>query len=110
MTCVVVSLNVPVAVNASLLRGAIERPVGVTVIDVTVAVLTVRVTGVVIDPTVAEIVVDPLVSALASPLLGPIVDTAVLEDVQAACPVRFLVLPSLNVPTAENCCAVFAAI
>ena len=113
MTCVVPSLNVPVAVKANLLPGAIERPVGVTVIAVTVALVTVRLTpgGVlVIEPTVAEIEVVPLVSPLARPLLGPMVAKAVLEEVQAACPVKFLVLPSLKVPTAENCCVVFAAI
>ena len=109
ITCVVPSLKVPVAVKPSLVPGAMERPVGVTVMEVTVAVLTVNVTDDVVVPTVAVIVVVPAVRALASPLLMPIVATPVFEDVQVACPVKFFVLPSLKVPNAENCCVVFAA-
>lgn len=108
-TCVVVSLKAAVAVSASFVPAAIDRPEGVTEIDVTVALVTVRGVEALLLPMVAVIVAEPAVRPLATPLAEPIVATAVLEEVQAACPVRFLVLPSLNVPTAANRSLVLAA-
>ena len=110
MTCVLPSLNCAVAVNPSLLPGAIECPDGVTVIVEAVAFVTVSVTDGVKVPIVAVIAVGPALIPLAKPFPTPIVATVVSEDVHVACPVRFLVLPSLNVPTAVNCCVVLRAI
>lgn len=85
------------------------RPEGVTVIDETVALVTVSAAVADFGPSVAVIVDMPGVRPLARPLPEPMVATAVVEELQATCPVRLRVLPSLNVPTAANCCVVLCA-
>lgn len=59
MTCVLESLNVPVAVNDSSVVGAMVRPVGVTEMETMVAVLTSSVVLPVTVPRVAVMVVVP---------------------------------------------------
>jgi len=83
MTCVLESLNRPVAVKASLVPGAIARPVGVTEIDRIVASLTSRVTELVAGPSVTVIIVVPGLRLFATPLAEPIVATVVFEEVHA---------------------------
>ena len=60
-----------------------------------------------VPPEVALIDVVPALLALAKPgTLGAfaIVATLALEELQCTTAVRSCVLPSLNVPVAENCC------
>lgn len=102
ITWVLESLNIPVAVNPNLLPGAIVREDGVTDIDAIVALLTFRLVEAIVDPRVAVIKVVPVATAFAVPLPAPIVATPVFDELQTTCPVRFLVPPSLNVPTALN--------
>jgi len=109
MFCVLESLNVPVAANDNFVPGAMVRPTGVTEMATRLALLTVSVTDAPTDPTVAVIVQLPGVRAFARPLPLPIFATPVSDDAQVAWPVRSCVLPSLKVPTAENCWLVVAA-
>lgn len=85
MSCVVSSLNLPVAPKVSLVPGWIVRPEGVTEMDTIVAFETCNVVEPLIEPTVAAMVVLPGVRALARPPL--IVATAVLDELQEACAV-----------------------
>jgi len=59
MTCVLESLNVPVAVNDSSVVGAMVRPVGVTEMETMVAVVTSSVVVPTVVPRVAVMVVVP---------------------------------------------------
>jgi hypothetical protein len=100
--CVLLSLNFPVALNASFVPGAIDLPKGVTVIETTVAFVTVSDTVGVKEPNVAVIVVGPAASPFAMPFEGPIVALVVSEDVHADWVVRLRVPPSLKVPVAVS--------
>ena len=64
---------------------------------------TCKVVDAVTVPDEAVMVVLPDATPCARPLVV-IVATAVLEDVHVTEEVTSLVVPSLNVPTAENCC------
>jgi hypothetical protein len=101
--CVLLSLNVPVAVNCWVRPLAIEGFAGVTVIDCNVAAVTVRVVEPVIDPDLALIEEVPAATVVASPA-ALMVATVVVAEVQVTLLVRFCVLLSLNVPVAVNCC------
>lgn len=59
ITCVLESLNVPVAVNDNSVPGAMVRPVGVTEMDTMVALETSRDVEPMIEPRVALMVVVP---------------------------------------------------
>src|SRR5271154_2212639 len=108
-TCVLESLNVPVAVNASSVPGAMVRPVGETEIDVTVAFVTSSVVVPLIVPKVAVMVAAGMgARPLASPPV-PMGASVVLDEVHVTSVVKLCVLPSLNVPVAENCSVVFCA-
>jgi hypothetical protein len=108
-TCVLESLNVPVAVNANSVPGAMVWPVGETDIDVMVAFVTSSVVVPLTVPRVAVMVApDSGATPLASPLALPMGASALLED-QVTSVVRLCVLPSLKVPVAENCWVVFCA-
>jgi len=86
MTCLVLSLNKPIAAKANLVPAAIVRLEGVTVMDTIVAFVTSSVVEPLMEPSVAVMVVVPGVRALARPLM-PILATAVLEEVHETCPV-----------------------
>ena len=101
--CVVPSVNVPVAVNCCVSPLATRRVAGVTAIDASTAAVTVSVVVPLTLPEVAVIVVEPVASAEARPVMQ-IVATATFDEVQATVPVRFWVVPSVNVPVAVNCC------
>src|SRR5689334_9466080 len=78
-----------------------------------VLVSTVKVVEPLMEFMVAEIVVVPLATAFASPwepLVLLIVATPVLLEPQVAEEVRLLVVPSLYVPIAVNCCVLPMAI
>jgi hypothetical protein len=108
-TCVLESLNVPVAVNCNWVAGAMVRPEGETDINVIVAFVTSSTVEPGIPPRVAEMVELPGVSPLANPLLPPTVAAAVLEELHVTRAVKLCVLPSVKVPVAENCSLVFCA-
>lgn len=110
MFCVLASLNVPVAAKDSFVPGAMVRPTGVTEIDIRVAPVTVRLTDAVAEPIVAVIFAAPGASPFAKPLALPTFATPASDEVHVDCAVKSRVLPSLNVPIAENCWLVVAAI
>lgn len=110
MVCVLASLNVPVAPKESVVAGAMVRPTGVTEIDVRVALVTESVDDAADEPSVAVIVAEPGVRPRASPLELPTFAMPVSDEVHVDCAVRSWVLPSLNVPIAESCWLVVAAI
>jgi copper chaperone CopZ len=93
-----------VAVNCSVVPGAIEGVAGVTAIDTSVAAVTVRVTDPLTEPDVAVIVVVPCATLVASPVVEAMVAPVGSFELHCTVPVMFCVLPSLNVPVAVNCC------
>jgi hypothetical protein len=101
--CVLLSLNVPVAVNCWVRPLAIEGFAGVTAIDCKVAALTVRTVEPEIAPEVAEMVEEPTLAPVASPV-ALMVATVGVAALHVTLPVKFCVLLSLNVPVAVNCC------
>jgi hypothetical protein len=100
--CVLLSLNVPVAVNCCVNPLATEGFAGVTAIETSVGEVTVSTVDPVMDPDFAEIVEVPAVSAVANPV-PLIVATEVVAELQVTLFVRFCVLLSLKVPIAVNC-------
>ena len=82
------------AVNCAVVAVAMVGVAGVTAIDTNVAAVTVRVVPPEIDPLAAEIVELPGEAEVArpcEPLALLIVATAVLEEDQVTCVVRFWV-------------------
>ena len=100
--CVLPSLNVPVAVNCTLVPFAIDVLGELIVIDCRVAAVTVRANVLEVIPfCVAVMLLDPIAAPVAKPVVF-ILTVAVLELPQTAVLVRFCVLPSVNVPVAVN--------
>lgn len=100
--CVVPSVNVPVAVNWSVVPLAIDVFVAVMVIDCKVAAVTVSAIAFEVTPLwVAVILVEPVPAPVASPVVL-IVAAAAFDELQVAEFVRFCVVPSVNVPVAVN--------
>ena len=104
-TCVVLSENVPVAVNCCVDPVMREETRGATAIDLNVAGVTVNVVDPDLFPNVAVIVVDPTTTGVANPfepaaLLIAAMDAA--EETQVTAVVRFCVEPSVYVPVAVN--------
>ncbi len=97
------SLNVPVAVNCCVSPAATDGLTGVTAIDCSMAAVTVSVVVPLMAPDVAVTVVVPTATPVARPLVL-IVAVEVADELHVAVPVRFMVVPSLNVPVAVNCC------
>ena len=100
--CVLPSLNVPVAVNWSVVPLAIEALDALMVIDCSTAAVTVS--AIVFDVTplcAALIVAEPTLFAVAKPD-ALAVATVEFEEDQLTEVVRFCALPSLNVPVAVN--------
>lgn len=98
---VVPSVNVPVAVNGSVNPLAMLGFDGVTAIELTTAAVTDNVVLPLKLPTDAEMVDEPMPRAEARPPLE-MVATAVFDEAHVATPVRFSVVPSVNVPVAVN--------
>lgn len=101
ISCVVPSLNDPVAVNCCVLPSVTEGFAGVIAIDVNVPEPTVSVVVPVMPDAVAEIVTVPVFFPWASP--DPRIEAMFgFEDFQLR-PLRFAaVLPSLKIPVAVN--------
>lgn len=101
-SCVVPSVNVPVAVNWSVVPFAIEVLGAVIVIDCRVAAVTVSAIAFELIPfCVAAMLLEPTPAAVTNPPVL-IVATAVLDEVHVTELVRFCIEPSLNVPVAVN--------
>ena len=93
----VVSENVPVAVNCCRTPSGIEEFAGVTAIDTRVALVTVSVAVPEIEPNVAVIVVGPTAKPSAVPFVGTVslIEAWVgTDEVQVTLLVMFCVLPS----------------
>lgn len=103
--CVLPSLKVPVAVNRWLVPGAMVVLFGATEMDVMVAAVTLRLVLALCEPKVTLIVVGPTLLETAIPLPGPIVATAVFDEVQVTpfVIVTSSVLPSFKVAVAIIC-------
>jgi hypothetical protein len=104
-SCVVPSLNVPVAVNCWVAFIAIDMLAGMTAMDVSVAIpdVTVSVVEPLTVPLAAEIVVVPAATPVARPV-AEIVAVAIVDEVQVAVAEMSFVVPSLIVAVAVNCC------
>ena len=101
MSCVLLSLKVPVATNCCVLPAAAVGATGVTARDTRVPVPTVRVVLPVTPEAVAEIVAVPPFLPCARP--EPRSDAMLgLDDFHETPPRLLAVLPSLNVPLALN--------
>ena len=100
--CVLPSLNVPVAVNCTLVPFAIEELLALIVMDCRVMPLTVRAMAFDVIPlSVAVMLEVPAATPVArAPAL--IAATDVLEEFHVTERVTSLVEPSLNVPIAAN--------
>jgi hypothetical protein len=94
MSCVLPSLEVPVAMNCCVVPLAMEGLAGVTAMEVSTAGPTVRVVEPVTEPEVAEMVEVPTPAPEATPV-AEIVATEVLEETQVTAEVRSVVVPSL---------------
>ena len=94
MSWVVLSLNVPVAVNCRVPLTASDELAGVTAIETSVGAVTVRTVEPLIDPDVALIVDVPMATPVARPELL-IVAVAVVSEAQVTELVMFCVLLSL---------------
>jgi hypothetical protein len=113
---VVLSENVPTALNCNSTPRGIEGFAGVTAMEVTVALVTVSVavpeTGPEGEVPVAVIVVVPAIKPKTVPFVGivSLMEATVGEDeVQFTVLVMFCVLPSAKVPVAVKEVAVVAA-
>jgi hypothetical protein len=96
--CVLPSVNVPVAVNCSVVPSAIDGVAGVTAMETSVAAVTVSVVDPLMEPVVAVIVAVPSPTPLANPCVGAavlIVATAGVAELHCTVSVMFCVLPSV---------------
>lgn len=110
-SCLVLPVNVPVAVNCTVVPMGIVVLVGVVAIDTSKAGVTVSVAddeGT--ESIVAVIVVVPMSTAVARPFepgVSLTVATAVVDVAQVANDVTSCMLqPPVNVPMAVNCCVI----
>ena len=95
------------AVSCCVAPNAMDGSTGVSVTEVNAGAVTVSVAVPLIAPEVALIVVEPCPTLVARPWLPAallIVATLAMLDAQVTEPVRFCVLPLVNVPVAANCC------
>ena len=104
MSCVVVSLNVPVAVNCLVASSGMVELAGAMASETRVALLTVTEAVPEIDPEVAVTVDVPATIAVPSPVELTVRTFCALDDHWTDG--RTWVLPSSNVPVAVNCCSV----
>ena len=104
ISCVLLSLYVPVTVNCWVEPTTIVELAGVIVMEVNVtgAVIVRTATLLVTLLSIAVTLALPAPTADVRPL-EPIVATPVFPDIQPTVPVRFCVLASLYVPVAVNC-------
>ncbi len=101
-SCVVPSVNVPVAVNCCVVPKAIAAVGGLIAIDTSAAAVTVNTVELLTVPDLAVRFAVPMPMLCASPALL-IVAVEGVSDVHVAVLVRFCVVPSVKVPVAVNC-------
>ena len=104
--CVVLSENVPVAVNCCVDPVAREAIRGVTAIESNVAGVTVNRVDPDLFPNVAVSVADPTATGVANPFEPAALLMAAIDDAdepQVTAVVRFCVEPSEYVPVTVNC-------
>lgn len=99
-SCVLLSLNAPVAANCLVVPTAMLELAGLTAIDISVAPVTVRVAVPLTEPLVAEIVVLPMVKLVAFPFTSTVATE--VEDEAHVTDVKTCVLPSSKLPVALN--------
>jgi hypothetical protein len=102
MSCVLASVNVPVALNGSAVPRAIDELAGVIAMETKAAAPTVSVVDPLTPAEVACMVVLPCPTPLASPA-AVTVATDVRDELQEEELVTSCVLPSEKVPVAVNC-------
>jgi hypothetical protein len=105
-SCVVLSENIPVAVNCWVVPRAMLGLVGVTSMETRNAGVTVRAVEPEMPPEVAVIVAVPTATGVALPLetaASLIAATDVADELQVTEAVRSCVVLSENVPVAVNC-------
>jgi hypothetical protein len=98
-SCVLPSLNVPVAVNGSVVAAAIVGFAGLIAMETRVAAVTVSTVEPLTEPAVAATVVWPRPTPLATPPPEMVATVGALE-LQVTAVVKSCVLPSLKVPVA----------
>jgi len=106
-SCVLLSLNVPVAVNCLVVPTAMLEFAGVTAIETRLAPVIVSDAVPVTEPELAVIVATPVPTLVARP-----VESAVAmdeDDEDQVTDWSHCVLPSSKFPTAVNCCVVPSA-
>lgn len=108
MFCVLLSLNVPVAVNCEVVPVDIDPFAGVTASDTRLALVTVRDAVPVTEPDATVMVEVPAPRLVANPFES--IDATALEPENQITDVNCCVLPSSKFPTAVNCCVVPSAI
>ena len=101
ISCVLLSLKDPLAVNCLVVPTDMVELAGVTEIETRLAAVTVSAAVPVTDPEVALIVVVPVPRLAARPELSTIATEVDVEDQVTA--VSSCVLPSSKLPTALNC-------
>ena len=101
MSCVLLSLKVPVAVNCLAVPTAMLEFAGVTAIETKVAPLTVTLALPVTEPEMAEIVACPADNALTRP--EELTEALLVAEDDQVTEVSNCVLPSSKVPVAVNC-------
>src|SRR5712664_4056692 len=107
-SCVVPSVNAPVAVNCCGLPRATVASGGLIAIDTRAAAVTVSMVELLMVPELAVTVAVPVPMLCASTALL-IVAVETVSDDQVAVLVRSCVLPSVNVPVTVNGCVVPSA-
>lgn len=96
ISCVLLSLKVPVAVNCLVVLVGIVEFAGVTAMETKVAAATVRDAIPLTDPDVAVIVVVPVPTLVASPVVSMVATPVEEEDQDNE--VNSCVLPSSKLP------------
>jgi hypothetical protein len=100
-SCVLLSLNVPVAVNCRTAPTTMVEFAGVTVSDASVAAVTVREAVPLTVPDVDVMVAVPVPMPVAIPL--PSIAATLVEEEDQVTEGSGCVLPSSKFPTALNC-------
>ena len=103
-SCVLPSVNVPVALKVVVVSAAIDAVDGTTAIVTKFGGATVNVVALLTPSKLAETVEVPCPTVVASPE-GETVAAAALELFHTTNAVKSLALPSLYLPVAWNCCA-----
>ena len=101
MSCVLLSSNIPVAVNCRVVSTLMLELAGVTAIETKVAAVTVRDAVPLTAPEVAVIVAEPVPVLVASPEL--LMDATFASELDQVIDVSCCVLPSSKMPVAVNC-------